>query len=313
MSTLINDESNHISQEIKALPCFSDGSCIVTPIIGGESHACFKVTFSKDGTETSYFVKSLVGHQETAKVEVAVNLLAAEAGLAAAIVYHSPRWLVCEYIQGESLEKFSAENPYLAPNDKIMIAMNLMSKVHRLKHSSNHPVLAIKELLLNLAADIKATHLQQAFVNEVIENIIPLRLPNNNLVLCHGDVNYENIRLSDSFNKGHLLEKTWLVDYECSCLAEAEYDIAMFIAINALSAEDVEVVIKHYQQYALISINDEKLRAYLAYCYLINGLWYLKLAIDDKKNRFSKLKSHQQFVFFDQLMLFENKAIDLFN
>ena len=313
MSPLVNDESNHISEDIKALPCFSHGSCIVTPIIGGESHACFKVTFSKGGTETSYFVKSLAGHQETAKVEVAVNLLAAEAGLAPAIVYRSSLWLVCEYIHGESLEKLSLEKPLLTPNNKIMIAMNLMLKVHQLKHSSNHPVLVIKELLLNLATDINPTHLQQAFVYEVIEKIIPLQLSSDNLVLCHGDVNYENIRLSDSLNKGHLLEKTWLVDYECSCLAEAEYDIAMFIAINALSAEDVEVAIKRYQQYAKISINDEKVRAYLACCYLINGLWYLKLATDDKKNLIAKLKSRQQFVFFDQLMLLKDKAVNFFN
>jgi thiamine kinase-like enzyme len=312
VSALVNKESNHISEEIKALPCFAHGSCNVTAIIGGESHACFKVTFSKGGTETSYFVKSLVGHQETAKVEVAVNLLAAEAGLAPAIVYHSPLWLVCEYIHGESLEKFSLEKPSLTPSNKIMIAMNLMSKVHQIKHAKSHPVLTIQALILRLATDINPTHLQQVFINEVIEKIMTLQRTSDNLVLCHGDVNYENIRLSDSFNNDYLLEKTWLVDYECSCLAEAEYDIAMFIAINALSGEDVEVVIKRYQQYALISINDEKVRAYLAYCYLINGLWYFKSAGDNKKNHKTWQKSLQQFVFFDQLALLKDKAVDFF-
>lgn len=312
MSGLVNKESNPTYEEIKALLCFAQGSCKVTPIVGGESHACFKVIFRKNALEKCYFVKSLVGHQETAKVEVAVNLLAAEAGLAPAIVYHSALWLVCEYIHGESLAKFSVEHPSLAPNDKIMITMNLMVKVHHLKHPKNHPVLAIKELLLRLTADIKMTHIQQVFVNEVIEKIIPLKLPNNNLVLCHGDVNYENIRLSDSFNKDYLLEKTWLVDYECSCLAEAEYDIAMFIAINALSGEDIDLVIKRYQQYALMSINDEKVRAYLAYCYLINGLWYFKLVGDNKQSHKIRQKALQQFVFFDQLALLKDKTVDLF-
>lgn len=313
MSVLVSEKNNPTYEEIKTLPCFAQGYCNVTPIIGGESHVCFKVDLSKDGTETSYFVKSLAGHQETAKAEVAVNLLAAEAGLAPTIAYHSPLWLVCEYIHGESLERFSVEKASLTSHDKIMITMNLMSKVHQLKHPNNHPVLAINELLLNLAGDIKATHLQQAFVNEVIEKIMPLQLTSDNLVLCHGDVNYENIRLSDSFNKDHLLEKTWLVDFECSCLAEAEYDIAMFIAINALNAEDVEVVIKRYQQYTKIRVDDAKVRTYLACCYLINGLWYLKLAIDDKKNLIARLKSRQQLVFFDQLMLLKNQAANFFD
>jgi thiamine kinase-like enzyme len=313
VSTLVNEENNPTYKEIKTLPCFAQVYCNVTPIIGGESHACFKVTFSKDGTETSYFVKSLAGHQETAKAEVAVNLLAAEAGFAPAIVYHSPLWLVCEYIHGESLEKVSVKKPSITSNNKIMIAMNLMSKVHQLKHPNNHPILSIKELLLNLAAEIKATHLQQAFVNEVIKKIMPLQLTSDNLILCHGDVNYENIRLSDSFNKDYLLDKTWLVDFECTCLAEAEYDIAMFIAINALIAEDVETVIKRYQQYTLISIDGAKVRTYLACCYLINGLWYLKLAIDDKKNLIARLKSRQQLVFFDQLMLLKNQAANFFD
>jgi len=312
VSVLVSEENNPTYKEIKTLPCFAQGYCNVTAIISGESHACFKVTFSKDGAETSYFVKSLAGHQETAKAEVAVNLLAAEAGFAPAIVYHSSLWLVCEYIHGESLGRFSVEKPSLTSHDKIMIAMNLMSKVHQLKHPNNHPTLSIKEFLLNLAAEIKATHLQQAFVNEVIEKIMPLQLTSDNLVLCHGDVNYENIRLSDSFNKDYLLDKTWLVDFECSCLAEAEYDIAMFIAINALNAEDVETVIKRYQQYTLISIDDAKIRTYLACCYLINGLWYLKLAIDDKKNLIARLKSRQQLVFFDQLMLLKNQAANFF-
>ena len=313
MSVLVSEENNPTYKEIKTLPCFAQDYCNVTPIISGESHACFKVTFSKDGTETSYFVKSLAGHQETANAEVAVNLIAAAAGLAPAIVYHSPLWLVCEYIHGESLEKVSVQKPSITSNNKIMIAMNLMSKVHQLKHPSNHPVLSIKELLLNLVSEIKATHLQQSFVNEVIEKIMPLQLTSDNLVLCHGDVNYENIRLSDSFNKDYLLDKTWLVDFECSCLAEAEYDIAMFIAINALNAEDVETVIKRYQQYTKISIDDSKVRTYLACCYLINGLWYLKLAIGDKKNLHARLKSRQQLVFFDQLMLLKNQAANFFD
>ncbi|NQZ87280.1 MAG: phosphotransferase [Colwellia sp.] len=312
MSALVNGKSNNIVEKVKALPCFVNNPCEVEPLTGGESHACFKVTVSKKVSEKSYFVKSLAGHQETAKAEVSVNLLAAEAGLAPEIIYHSSLWLVCEFIHGKSLAKFTAEKTPVPANDKIMIAMNLMVKIHQLQHPHNCPVLVIQELLLSLAADIKTNHLQQVFLNETIKKITPHQSTLNHLVLCHGDVNYENIRLSDSFNKDCLLEKNWLVDYECSCLAEAEYDIAMFIAINALGTEEIDVVIQHYQQYANLDINKEKVRAYLTCCYLINGLWYFKLAIDNEKNQTIRQKSRQQFVFFDQLVFFTDKAVDLF-
>jgi thiamine kinase-like enzyme len=312
VSALVNDETNHISEEIKALSCFVNHSCKVEQITGGESHACFKVTFIKSEIETCYFVKSFSGHQETATAEISTHLLAAHAGLAPAIIYHSPLWLVCEFIHGQSLAKFTTEEVPVSPSDRIIIAMNLMVKFHKIEHSNNHPVLAIQDLLLRLATDIKATHLQQVFLHEIIEKIMPLQLTDNNLVLCHGDVNYENIRLNDSFNNHYLLEKTWLVDFECSYLAEAEYDIAMFIAINALCVEEVDNAIQCYQQHAELDINKEKVIAYLACCYLINGMWYFKLAIDHKENQIIRQKSHQQFVFFDQLVLLKDKAVNLF-
>jgi thiamine kinase-like enzyme len=312
VSAQVNEESNDIFEEIKALPCFVNHSCEVKRVTGGESHDCFKITFIKNDIEECYFVKSFSGHQETAVAEISSNLLAAEAGLAPAIIYYSPLWLVCEYIHGESLAKFTAEKTSLVFNDRVMIAMNLMVKMHQLKHPQNHPILNIEKLLVTLIKDIEPTHLQQVFFNETIKEIIPLQLPNNNLVLCHGDVNYENIRLSDTYNKNYPLEKSWLVDFECSCLAEAEYDIAMFIAINTRCAGNVEAIVKQYQLYANVDVDNKKVLAYLACCYLINGLWYLKLAGDNKKNQTIRQKACQQLVLFDQLELMKQKVSSLF-
>ena len=118
---LVFKESNHISEEIKALPCFVNHLCEVERVTGGESHACFKVTLSKNDGEVCYFVKSFSGHQETAKAEVSVNLLAAEAGLAPAIIYYSPLWLVCEFIYGDSLAKFTAEKMVNKPKKIITL------------------------------------------------------------------------------------------------------------------------------------------------------------------------------------------------
>jgi hypothetical protein len=323
MSALVNQKIESIAEEIKALPCFVLGSCKIEPLVGGESHACFKVTFSKDAVEACYFVKSLAGHLETAKEEIAVNLLAAEAGLAPAIIYHSPLWLVCAFIHGDSLANFDVENVTHVSINKIMIAMNLMVKTHQLTPPPNHPVLDIEALLVRQKNQQFVTPLQHVALNITISKVVPPQANRSDLVLCHGDVNYENIRLSDSFKNDYSLDKTWLVDYECCSLAEAEYDIAMFIAVNALCVKDIDAVIQCYQQYANVSfgaylgielkINKEKVRAYLACCYLINGLWYFEAASEKEQAAPLFEKARQQFLLFDELELLEEKVTPLFS
>jgi thiamine kinase-like enzyme len=309
---LVFKESNHISEEIKALPCFVNHLCEVERVTGGESHACFKVTLSKNDGEVCYFVKSFSGHQETAKAEVSVNLLAAEAGLAPAIIYYSPLWLVCEFIYGDSLAKFTAEKMSLSSNEKIRIAMHLMVKAHQLIHPQHHRVLHIEKLLSNQVTNTQTTELQRRFLRETIKKIIPLQRPNNNVVLCHGDVNYENIRLSDSFNKEYLLENSWLVDYECSFLAEVEYDIAMFIAVNTLSIKEVNAVIEQYTRFSNRRIDNKKVHAYLACCYLINGLWYVEAASEHNETQKLINMAREQLVLFDQLALIKQKVASFF-
>jgi thiamine kinase-like enzyme len=312
VSALVNQTIKNIAEDIKALPCFVNSDCKIEPITGGESHECFKVTATVNFVENFYFVKSFAGHQKTAKAEISVNILAAKARLAPAIIYHSPLWLVCEFIHGTSLTKFTAEKKSAAAKDKVIIAMNLMVKMHELKPGHNHPVLNIERLLFTLVKDIETTPLLQVFLNKTIEEILPHKVPNNNLVLCHGDVNYENIRLSDSYNKDHLLEKSWLVDYECNCLAESEYDIAMFIAVNALSMEEVHSVIEYYSRFSSRHVDNEKVRAYLACCYLVNGLWYFEAASERNKPQKLINMAREQLVLFDQLALIKQKIASLF-
>jgi thiamine kinase-like enzyme len=315
----MNKINKEIYEEIKALSCFVNHNCRIEPLTGGESHACFKVTFSQNSLEeVSCFVKSLAGHQETAIAEIASNLLAAEAGLAPAIIYHSPLWLVCEFIIGDSLANFINGNLAHVSINKIMVAMNLMVKTHQLKPSENHQILDIERLLVRQKNQQHVTSLQHVALNITISKIVPLQAEHIDLVLCHGDINYENIRLSDSFKENYSLEKTWLVDYECSYLAEAEYDIAMFIAVNELCVEDIDTVINSYNQYSTvevkvsINIDKAKVRTYLACCYLINGLWYFEAAAEGKQDQTLLAKARQQFNLFDQLELLAEKVAPLF-
>jgi thiamine kinase-like enzyme len=312
VAALTNQKSNSSSEEIKALPCFTHRDCKIERLTGGESHQCFKVTVNKNTIEQNFFVKSFVGHQQTAKAEIASHLLAANMAVAPAIIYHSASWLVTEFINGDSLTGFYKQQTVSVANNKLTVAMYLMVKTHQLTPPENHPVLAIEELLYHQASNSKLSQSQHIALQKIISEITPPQAKHNHLVLCHGDVNYENIRVSALFNNESPQKHAWLVDFECSCLAEAEYDLAMFIAINEFSVNDIDVLIQDYQQFTNATIDEQKVRTYLACCYLINGLWYFEAGYQHKQAQKLMAKAHQQLVLFDQLGLLTEKITLLF-
>lgn len=309
-----------IIDEIKNLPCFIDTRCTVELLTGGDSHACFKVTVFELNLTKKYFAKSFFEHQDTASAEISSNLLAADVGLTPSIIYHSPLWLVSEFIVGDSLANFEVANVSHVSINKAIIAMNLMVKIHQLAPSDNHQVLDIARLLNKQKNQPHVTPLQLVALNITISKIAPKQAEPHELVLCHGDVNYGNIRLNDTFAQDYSLEKTWLVDYECSYLAEVEYDIAMFIAVNEMATQEIDIVIASYEKCANINVaknlmrvvNKEKVRAYLACCYLINGLWYYETASEKEQYNALMAKARQQFNLFDQLALLAEKVSPLF-
>jgi len=313
MSTLASKINKVTFAEISTLPCFIDGHCEISALIKGESHLCFKVILSKNGVKSHYFVKSLTEHQQTSQAEVNSHISAAEHGFAPAVIFYSSLWLVSAFIEGYSLHQFYANHPKFSLASKVTIAMSLMAKSHQLKASSEHLVINVVELLTGLVNIQLYTQQQKLQLLIIIKKITKFLSANKNLVLCHGDLNDENIRLSTEFETSELTEKTWLVDFECSSLAEAEYDIAMYLAINELSESNIDEVIDCYQQYSPLQLNHEKVRNYLACCYLINGLWYLEAGGDSEQAKAFAAKACQQFVLFDQLTLVEEKVVTLLN
>jgi len=279
----------------------------------GESHLCFKVTFSQNGAKNYYFVKSLIEHQLTSPAEVNSHLVAAENGLAPAVIFYSSSWLVSEFIDGYSLHQFCANHPNFSLSSKVTIAMSLMAKSHQLKASKEHLVINVVELLTGQVNLKIYTQQQKVKLRKIIKKITNFQYLNNSLVLCHGDLNDENIRLSAEFEPNQLTEKIWLVDFECSSLAEAEYDVAMFIAINQLSENNIDEVVHCYQQYSMLELSREKVLSYLACCYLINGLWYLGVRGESTHYKAFTEKALQQLALFDQLALAEDKVVLLLN
>ena len=317
MSILVSDSDKVLFAEISTLPCFIDGHCEISALIKGESHLCFKVIFSKNGIEKHYFVKSLAEHQFTASAEVSSHLLAAEKGFAPPVIFYSSSWFVSEFIEGYSLQQFCANHPEfslsLPFSSKVTIAMALMAKCHQLKTRPEHSVINVVELLDGQVNLQTYTQQQKVILTTIIRKITTFQSFSPPLVLCHGDVNDDNIRLSAEFEPSKLTEKIWLVDFECSSLAEAEYDVAMYLAINQLSASNIDEVVYSYHQYSILQLSHKKVRHYLACCYLINGLWYLGAENKNKKAKAFRAKARQQFILFDQLALTKEKVVPLLN
>jgi len=311
MSSLVINSNKVTIAEISALPCFVNGHCQISALTKGESHLCFKVTFSNDGVENQYFVKSLTEHQLTSQAEVNSHLSAAENGFAPPVIFYSELWLISEFIEGFSLQQFCVNNPKFSLASKITVAMSLMAKNHQLKASAEHLVINVVELLTSQISPKIYTQEQKVELTNIIKSITSFKRSNTDLILCHGDLNDDNIRLSSEFESNQLTEKIWLVDFECSSLSEPEYDVAMFLAINQLSEGNISEVIASYQQYSTLILNREKVRDYLACCYLINGLWYLEARSNSKQAKAFTAKARCQFILFDQLELVNQKVAHL--
>jgi len=266
---------------LKALPCFSTIAAFEL-LADGMSHTCVKVTT----TEQVFLAKKL--NSTTARTETFTTLTCAKQDLSPKVIYHDEQWLVTEFISGTTLAK--AE---LKRSEQISIAVTLMTKLHHLptpQNSRSIPTLdttkSIEPLIPNPASSnaykrLTLVKLTKLLTNEINVQIASLKASN---VVCHGDINFSNILLgsiNDAYGSSANLarkEVPWLIDFECAHLAPIEYDLAMFIAVNNISFDDIDKVVKIYTSLAPSHQLDNKLLTYyMLYSYFLNGLWYLNI------------------------------------
>lgn len=263
---------------LQSLTCFHSIESIV-PITSGLSCYCFKLV--ADGKE--FFAKYI--NSDFLNNEVKVAQLAANSKLTAQIIYHNQQWLICSFISGDNLNDSN-----LPQQEKATTAIALMAQCHTLKTVNERDIssIDINQITTDLIDSTKANYYtcQQLSYLKIaasqLKTLIELSSrSDNNItedVCCHGDLNFSNILLDDN-------NKAWLIDFECSILAPAEFDIAMFIAINELRDSSLTDVIHQYKkQYnehcPQRSINTELVSHYLLLCYFINALWYTNTSIN---------------------------------
>jgi thiamine kinase-like enzyme len=288
-----------VIKRIKALTCFDGYICSIEQVYLGLSHHCFIVTVVNYSSQksTKYFVKLLSMHCATEKNERLVAQSSALLKLSPNVIFHSKDWLVTEYIEGYSL----LENNY-SLEDKISVAMKLLHEFHQLSPIEQVSSLSLKLIINELIEQSSLSNIQQSFLTRLSQQITAFEQVSEP-VICHGDFNFSNILIDKQ-------AKAWLVDFECSSIGCAEYDVAMFIAINNLSNNHISYTLQCYQEESKKIVQPKLVQHYLGCCYLINGLWYQeqsKTAIE--RDLYIDL-AYQQYRQFDQLKLSESKLID---
>lgn len=248
---------------LSALPCFSRIKKIQKITTGLSCH-CYQVS----ADNKVFFAKKI-----TTTVESTACSLAANINICPKVIYHDKQWLITEFVQGENLSTYQ-----LSTDKKIAFAIKLMAQCHQLpiKVSELKPMTTVNDLIdvihtstLNNVFQSKSNQtLNSTDLRNMATNILKHLPHTTSLVCCHGDINFSNVMLTST-------EQAYLVDYECACAAPAEYDLAMFIAVNNLSEQPIKCAIKQYRKYTSMILDLALIHHYLQFCYLINSLWYL--------------------------------------
>ena len=242
--------TDHIAASLSSLICF-DKIDQVEPILTGLSSHCYRV----NADNQIFFAKHL-----PSETEVKISQFAAIKKISPKVFYHDQYWLIHEFIEGQNLTE-----KVISITDKIAIATKLMTQCHQLaiKPATIDP----SNIAHSLINNSHFSTLEQAKLYALARQLTSSLTITDHLVCCHGDINFSNLLIDTN-------QIAYLVDFECTLLAPAEYDIAMFIAVNNLASNHISTIIKHYNKGSLVEVNQVLLGDYLDFCFFINGLWY---------------------------------------
>jgi len=259
-----------VKKSLSALPCFIHVEKI-SSITSGLSQKCFKVY----ADNKVYFAKTI-----TNKTEAQVAVIAAKKGLSPTVFYHDKYWLITNFIDADNLSSTTIEQA-----KKVSYAICLMVSCHQL--NAKPAELAPKNIIAQLINKDHYSTQKKAQLMHLGESIISSLIHSKNLVCCHGDINFSNVLIDQKQN-------TCLVDYECACIAPAEYDLAMFIAVNNLAEDKIPIIIKQYkQQMNSVEVDIKMLYNYLAFSYFINSLWYFNVDQHESSSTLKRLQKQQ--------------------
>ncbi|WP_143323605.1 phosphotransferase [Cognaticolwellia aestuarii] len=254
------------------LPCFNSLTVSNIRVIeAGLSQTCFEV----DTAKQRYFAKYIADNY----AEVTASELASGYGISPKVLYAGKHWLITEFIAAQGLQQVD-----LAKNKKITQTLNLLMQCHqidighvqvsqfiaseknnaaeaeRLKPMkgqqvalSTLPVLNIFAVINALIQQLNLSHLQNQQMTQLSEHlqqnlrhILDEQSTDITQVFCHGDANFSNVLIANNGLLSLNNDDCFLVDFECACIAPAEYDLAMMMAVNGIEANKIRKICQDY-------------------------------------------------------------------
>ncbi|XQW86795.1 phosphotransferase [Thalassotalea piscium] len=241
----------------------------------GFSQHSYKVTCAN---KRMFFAKYFDDqHSNAAAIEREVLQSSQALSITLPLVYADTKWLITPFVDNNTLAQTS-----MSSTNKIMLTLDLMLGFQKIPLTSA----CVKSINFIEILKFYRDKLQlNPTCVAVLTPLLNVSLANEALlVLSHGDLNFSNILMADQGQ-----QRATLIDFECCCYAEAEYDIAMMFAINNLVESylftDVFKSVSHYLATHNVKLSKEKVTRYLSISLIINALWYLdkfKLTTDKK-------------------------------
>lgn len=282
-----------IVKKIKQLPCFAEQICEVKTIEQGLSGHNFKVTTYQEDKQApvDYFVKWFKSPSEQSQVEVSTTRFFAQQGLSPQVLFSSQDCLVSRFVAGGTLQTHW-EQGTLSKDICLKQTARLLATLHKVVVGSSLETFDMSSLLntlLNNATLLSSEH--ELLIRTI--NQLPKLQSEKSPVVCHGDANFSNVLKETQ-------HQFWLIDFECSILTDAEFDIAMSIAINLLDESAKGVLMQEYQKLSAGLLDVDLVDAYLPYCYLINALWFIAKAKCAPHATGLGYKAKEQLLYFDK-------------
>jgi len=282
---------SQLIQQLTQLPCF-DKIIQVHMLYSGLSAQTFKVQ-----TQQGEFFAKHIDAGLYVSTEVQCNLITAAQGLTPNVIYYNKQWLVSDFIQGENIANLT-----MCLDDKLDIVTSLMVSLHQ--QSINLPPLNIKQTITDLLNPLYYQPTQIILLRKIAHQLdLSIQVKPN--YVCHGDANFSNVLLAKNENN-----KPYLVDFECACKADIEFDLAMLLAINNLDKSSYKAAFYYYESHSTLyrktKINTDLVMRYLGFSFLINALWFYNRFQQNSTNTYYN-RAKQQFSLFDNLNIFDAK------
>lgn len=289
-----------IIRELQQLPFFSQQIIVdVVEITSGLSQQSYKVICDDNIYYAKYFAHCADNNNRTtekihlANIEKEVLLKSKHFNITFPLLFNSEQWLITPYFEISDLNQAA-----IPLKVKIEQCVELMLTFQQIPVSRT----VIKPIdftfhftaLFNL---LDLTKEQQKKLNQIL--LLNEYSNSSAQVLCHGDLNFSNIV---HLKNDKISAK--VIDFECCCFADIEYDIAMMIAVNNLfnfsDIDEIIVFIKQLLKVKKINIDPAMVMRYLYTCLILNGLWFLVRFQQTKLTKW-QLLANEQFTQADSL------------